>query len=186
MCSSDLLDGTDNNELSVTGSVLRLIPEELSELQVQYPSLSAEFGHNSGSQISLITRSGSNQFHASIWDYHRSSKFDAFSLMDKRAGFQSPPRFVSNQAGGSLGGPIRSDRTFFYTVLEASRRREAASARSATTVTIPTPRGYSALASVPLGSGQPASSRQNTLQGLSFLPSAYDMVAESQIGRAHV
>ena len=74
-----LLDGTDNNELSVTGSVLRLIPEELSELQVQYPSLSAEFGHNSGSQISLITRSGSNQFHASIWDYHRSSKFDEAS-----------------------------------------------------------------------------------------------------------
>lgn len=168
-----LLDGTDNNEMSVTGSVLRMIPEELAELQVQYPSLSAEFGHNSGSQVSVITRSGTNHLRATAWDYFRSSHLDPLALTDKRAGFGVSPRFTHNQAGGSLGGALRRDSTFFYTVLEASRRREAPNTRNATAVTIPTARGFADLPLVPLADGQPLGSRLKTLQGLAFLPSMY-------------
>ena len=173
-----ILDGTDNNEISVTGSTLRLIPEEVSELQVQFPSFAAEFGQSTGAQISAITSGGTNALHASVWDYFRADWLEPRSLLDKRAGFRAPPRFVQNQAGASLGGPIQRDRTFFYTVLEANRSRQAASTRAASFLTIPTRAGDAVLrtGTVPLGAGQSAASRQQVLERLSFLPAIYDLL----------
>ena len=68
-----LLDGTDNNDLSVTLNSNRIIPEGVAEFQVQTTSYSAEFGRNTGAQISIITRGGSNVFHGEAWNYYRAN-----------------------------------------------------------------------------------------------------------------
>src|SRR5262249_14998868 len=133
-----MLDGTDNNDLSITQTNARIIPEAVQEFQVQTTAYSAEFGRSSGAQISVITRGGTNQFHGEGWDYYRGNWMEPLSLVNKRAGIRETPRYVANQGGGDVGGPIIKDRTFFFGLLQANRRREAADARNATSATIPT------------------------------------------------
>jgi hypothetical protein len=171
-----MIDGTDNNDLSVTLSNARIVPEAVAEVQIQTASYSAEFGRSSGAQVSVITRSGTNQFHGEGWDYYRGNWMEPVSLLNKRANLTETPRYTANQFGGDAGGPIIKDRTFFFGLLEFNRRREAADARNATSTNIPTPLGYAALSTVPLGPGQTVASRQAVLSALTFLPSIHSEV----------
>jgi outer membrane receptor protein involved in Fe transport len=171
-----MIDGVDNNDPSVTISNNRIIPEAISEYQVQTAAYSAEYGRNSGAQIMVTTRSGTNEFHGSVFNYYRANWVEPVSLINKRAGVNSTPRFNQNQAGGSLGGPIRKDRTFFFALIEANRRREAPDARNAAVATIPTAEGYQLLRNVPLGADQTPASRQAILGGIRFLEEIYPRV----------
>lgn len=168
-----MLDGVDNNDPSVTISNLRVIPEAVDQFQVQTSPYSAEFGRSSGAQISVVTKSGGNQYHGSVFDYYRANWMEPVNLINQRAGLKETPRFNQNQAGGTLGGRIIRDRTFFFALIEANRRREAPDGRNSTSATIPTQAGFQALASVPLGDGQTTASRQAALGGLSFLNQVY-------------
>ncbi len=176
------LDGVDNNDFTITIHATRMIPEAFQEIQVQATAYSAEFGRNSGAQFSAITRRGTNRFHSSLWDYNRGSWAEPLSLVNKRAGLKETPGFVANQFGGDIEGPIVRNRTFFFGLIEANRRRESPDARNASSVTIPTPAGYSALANTPLGSPpvrptqQNQASRQQALSALSFLPEIHRLV----------
>lgn len=157
-----IVDGVDNNDPTVTQHSIRIIPESVQEVQVQTATYSSEFGHSSGAQFSAITKSGTNVFHGEVWDYHRGNWMEPLSLTNKRAGIASTPRFVLNQFGGDIGGPILQDRTFFFGLIEANRRREAPAAANATPASIPTPAGYAALSA------------------LSFLPGVHAQVASYQ------
>ncbi|MEX2264355.1 MAG: carboxypeptidase regulatory-like domain-containing protein [Bryobacteraceae bacterium] len=170
------IDGVDNNDLTVTLPNNRLIPEAVAEFHVQTAAYSAEFGRNSGAQVSVITRSGGNDLHGEAFDYYNANWMEPVSLLNKRANISETPRFVQNQAGGALGGPIESNRTFFFGLLETNRRREAPDARNAAPVTIPTAAGYAALSSVPLGPGQSTQSRQAVLDALKFLPGVHSEI----------
>jgi len=119
-----LIDGTDNNDLLGTVASARIIPEAIAEFQVQTSAYSAEYGRNTGAQVSILTRSGGNALHGEIWEYYRANWLEPVSLLNKRAGFAKAPRFVQHQVGGSLGGALRKDRTFFFGLLEANRRRK--------------------------------------------------------------
>jgi outer membrane receptor protein involved in Fe transport len=173
-----MLDGIDNNDYSVTLDSARVLPEAVSEVQVQTTAYSAEFGRNSGAQFSVVTKSGSNQFHGAGWEYYRGNFMEPISLTNKRAGINSTPRFDVNEFGGDFGGPIIKDRTFFFGLAEWDRRREAPDARnaSATPPNVPTPAGYNLLSTIPLAPGQTAASRQAVLSALSFLPQIYTQV----------
>jgi len=171
------IDGVDNNEAAVTLNSVRVIPESIQEVQVQTESYSAEFGRNSGAQVSMVTKSGSNRFHGEIWENYRGNWMEPISLTNKRAGVKETPRFSVHQFGGDLGGPIISDRTFFFGLLEKNMRREAPDARNATSANIPTPAGFKLLSSLPLGPGQTAESRQAVLTALSFLQEIYPHVS---------
>jgi hypothetical protein len=175
-----MLDGVDNNDTTVTLNSLRVIPEAVAEVQVQAVSYSAEFGRSSGAQFSAVTRSGTNNFHGELWEYHRGNWMEPLSLTNKIAGMRETPRFVLNQFGGSAGGPIIKDRTFFFGLLDSNRRREAPSAQAATAATIPTPRGFVALQNVPLGPGETAAARQSALSALNFLPEIHEEVSNYQ------
>jgi hypothetical protein len=176
-----LVDGTDNNDLAVTVPIARVIPEAVAEFQAQVTPYSAEFGRNTGAQVSILTRSGTNVLHGEAWDYFRASWMEPLSLLNERAGFTETPRYVQNQAGGSLGGPLKKDRLFAFVLGEFNRRRDAPDARNGQAVTIPTPAGYADLATVPLAAHQSPESRRAILDLLSFLPEVYQESGPLQI-----
>ncbi len=175
-----MLDGVDNNDLTVTNSSLRTIPEAVQEVQLQTVAYSAEFGRSTGAQFSAVTKAGTNRYHGEVWDYHKGNWMEPLGLANKRAGFKETPRYTVNQFGGDTGGPIWKDHTFFFGLLEVNRRREAASASNASPATIPTPTGYAALPAVPLGTNETSAARQAALNALRFLPEIYPGVSNYQ------
>jgi Carboxypeptidase regulatory-like domain/TonB-dependent Receptor Plug Domain len=118
--NSFLLDGTDINNVyhktpgSVAGVLLGV--EAVLEFQVLTNAYSAEFGRSSGGVINAVTRSGSNDYHGSLFEFHRNSALDAKNFFDPAD--RPIPAFKRNQFGGALGGPIRQDKTFFFAAFE--------------------------------------------------------------------
>src|SRR4029434_4050490 len=116
-----LLDGTLQNDFtngpagSAAGTALGM--ETVREFRVETSTYSAEFGRNSGGQINAITKSGTNQFTGSAFEFHRNKKLDArtyFVVGEK-------PGFTRNQFGGTAGGPLRPNRLFLFAGYEALR-----------------------------------------------------------------
>ncbi|MGH9871127.1 MAG: TonB-dependent receptor domain-containing protein [Pyrinomonadaceae bacterium] len=179
------IDGSDNNDLSVTISTVDVVPEGVGEFQVQTNPYNVEFGRNSGAQINVITRSGANDFHGDAFEYYRGSRLNALDNIEKAAGLTRPSRFVRNQFGFTFGGPLHlprfgeggrsiingRDRTFFFYLFQADKQRPGASLGG--NVRIPTPTGLAALQTVPLGSGQSVGGRQAVLARLGFLNTVY-------------
>ncbi|MBI2820987.1 MAG: TonB-dependent receptor [Acidobacteria bacterium] len=121
--TSFLLDGTEiRNQLNTTpGSVagVMLGVDTVREFNVVTSVASAEFGRFTGGVVSAVTRSGTNELHASVFEFHRNSALDARNFFD--AG--KPPNFIRNQFGFTVGGPLRKDRTFFFGSYEGLRDR---------------------------------------------------------------
>lgn len=115
------LDGVDVNEQQggrAFFSVLRVTPEALQEFRVQTTNADASFGRSSGAQISLITKSGGNQWHGSGYLYYRpATKFQANNFFNNANGVAIPSRERRNY-GGSLLGPIVKDKLFFAAFYE--------------------------------------------------------------------
>ncbi len=127
-----MLDGADNNTTVNSGSIGRAgisytpSVDAVAEFKVQTNNFSAEFGNSAGVIINATIRGGTNQFHGSLFEFLRNDKLDANNFFANAAG--SPKgKFRQNQMGGSLGGPIRRNQTFFFIDYEATRRRTAAS-----------------------------------------------------------
>jgi outer membrane receptor protein involved in Fe transport len=179
------IDGSDNNDLSVTISTVDTVPEAVGEFQIQTNAYNAEFGRNSGAQINVITRGGTNDFHGDAFEYYRGSRLNALDNLEKSAGLTRPARFVRNQFGFDLGGPLHlprfgeggrsiidgRNRTFFFYLFQADKQRPG-SALGATT-RMPTPAGFAKLSTVPLGAGQSAASRAAVIARLGFLSNVY-------------
>ena len=125
------LDGTDNNDpffnnsalnqVGITGAPATLLPlDAIQEFNLQ-SQFDAEYGRNSGSVVNIITRSGTNEFHGSLYEYNRNSAFDARNYFNVTPNPQS--RFNNNNFGGSLGGPVIQDKLFFFFAYEGQRER---------------------------------------------------------------
>ena len=116
------LDGTEVKDSfghtpgSAAGQTLGV--DTIREFSVVVSSFSAEFG-GSGGVISSVTKSGTNDLHGSVFEYHRNSALDARNFFDRG----DPPPFKRNQFGFTLGGPIASDKTFFFGSYEGLRER---------------------------------------------------------------
>ena len=113
----DASPGNLNGETS-TGFRLQASLENIQEFRVESSNFPAEYGTGTGGQISVITKSGSNQFHGSLFEYGRNDKLDARNFFDSS---KSPLRL--NQYGGSFGGPIIKDKAFFFASVESLRQR---------------------------------------------------------------
>ena len=119
-----LLDGTPQNDFtngpagSAASTVLGV--ETIREFRVEANAYSAEFGRNFGGQINAVTKSGTNDFHGSAYLFHRNDNLDARNFFDRcpttdpncKAGGR--PEFKRNQFGGSFGGPIKREKTFYF------------------------------------------------------------------------
>ena len=101
----------------VSGQLLGV--DAVREFNVLQNTYGAEYGKRPGGQISLVTMSGANQFHGSMFEFLRNSVFDARNFFDQ----QSVPPLRRNQFGGSAGGPIKKDRTFIFGSYEGLRWR---------------------------------------------------------------
>jgi len=125
------VDGTDNNDpffnnsafnqTGIGGAPASLLPiDSIQEfnLQANFPP---EYGRNSGSVINILTKSGTNQFHGSAFEFLRNSAMDARNYFNRAPAIKSP--FRNNNFGASVGGPIVKDRTFFFGAYEGQRER---------------------------------------------------------------
>ncbi len=128
--NSFLLDGTDINDHgnSTPGGAagVNMGVDAIREFQVITNTFSAEHGRATGAVVSAVTKSGTNQFHGSLFEFHRNDEFDAAEygfFDDPEENIVARPPFVQNQFGGSIGGPIVQDRTFFFAAYEGLRRR---------------------------------------------------------------
>jgi hypothetical protein len=144
-----LLDGVDVNEqqrgLDVVtdeafASVLRSTPDSLQEFRVVTSNPNAEQGRSSGAQVSLVTKSGTNDFHGSLYEFHRNTVTTANDFFNNAAGSYGAddlpvllglknagdpiaprPQLLRNVFGGSIGGPIKKDRAYFFFTYEGFR-----------------------------------------------------------------
>ncbi|HEU4507236.1 MAG TPA: carboxypeptidase-like regulatory domain-containing protein [Pyrinomonadaceae bacterium] len=133
--SNITLDGVDVNEqqdgLDVItdeafASVLRVTRDSLQEFRVTTTNPNAEQGRSSGAQVSLVTRSGSNDWHGSLFEIHRNTVTTANDFFNNAAGVERP-QLLRNIFGGSVGGPIKKDRAFFFFTYEGFREATATS-----------------------------------------------------------
>lgn len=129
------LDGVDVNEqqrgLDVVSdeafaSVLRSTQDSLQEFRVTTTNPNADAGRSSGAQVSLVTRSGSNDYHGSLFYYHRNTATTANDFFNNAAGVERP-QLLRNIFGGALGGPIKKDKIFFFGTYEGFREATATS-----------------------------------------------------------
>ena len=104
-----LLDGVDNNELTAGGIGIFSSIDDVQEFKVLTYNYSAEYGTRAGPTVLVTTKSGSNAFHGSLFEFLRNTSLDAKSFFAT-----SPEKFNLNQFGGSIGGPIRKNKTFFF------------------------------------------------------------------------
>jgi len=113
------IDGQNNNERFIGTTIVKPSVEAIQEMQIVTNLYPAELGRTAGAVINLITKSGTNQLHGSLYEYFRNDIFDTPDVLTKKA---SP--YKQNQFGGSLGGPIIRDRTFFFGDYEGYRNRQ--------------------------------------------------------------
>jgi len=126
-----LIDGMDANDpvfgFSPAGaSGLFLGLNEFTEVRVLTQTFNAEYGGNGGGVIEMITKSGTNRVHGSLWELHRDAALDAKNYFDLAT--RPIPQFVRNQFGADVGGPLVHDRTFFFANYEGFREVQAATA----------------------------------------------------------
>jgi hypothetical protein len=126
-----LVEGMDNNDqgqggagtpVGMGGAVTTISPDAIEEYRVITHNPSAEYGRAGGFSTDTSLKSGTSKFHGSLFEYNRIQALDANDFFSNRAGVKDSR--IRNQFGGSVGGPIYKDRTFFFTTLELQRFRE--------------------------------------------------------------
>jgi hypothetical protein len=117
-----LVDGVDNNN-SISNSLSAQVSiDAIQEFKMVTNLGSAEFGHHSGGMLNIITKSGTNEFHASVFEFFRNKALDAPNYFEKLVG-QSASKFNNNQFGGTVGGRVIKDKAFFLANYEGQRLR---------------------------------------------------------------
>jgi len=128
-----MLDGVDNNSNDNAGNVLQTNVDAIQEFRIQTSDYSAEFGRSGGAVINATIKSGTNQFHGTAFDFLRNDVLDARNFFEPAGSPKAP--FRQNQFGGTLGGPIRRNKTFFFMDYQGTR----AGTSSPNISTVPTP-----------------------------------------------
>lgn len=159
-----LLDGADANDNQGQdgfNSVLPIPLDSVQEFRTTVTGYTADMGRSSGGQVSVITKSGSNSFHGSVYEYNRNTDFEANSWFNNRSGV-ARPALIRNQYGASVGGPIRKNRLFFFFNYEGRTDRSAVSVSR----TIPSDTFKQGIILVQLKSGQVAQLNPSDVAGI--------------------
>ncbi|MGC1449023.1 MAG: TonB-dependent receptor, partial [Candidatus Sulfotelmatobacter sp.] len=125
------VNGGDANDQFVNLPTIQPTPDAVEEFRVISNTFDAEYGRNSGAVVNVVTKSGTDQFHGNIYEYFRNTVLNAQGFFNT-----VKPQENQNQFGGTFGGPLRKDRTFFFVSYEGRRVRQGISGE---TVAVPTP-----------------------------------------------
>ncbi|MFN7999924.1 MAG: carboxypeptidase regulatory-like domain-containing protein [Acidobacteriota bacterium] len=159
-----MIDGQDSNDPSVSGSQQPINnPDVVQEFRLVTNQFAAEYGRAAGSVVNIVSKSGSNNLHGSGFFFNNNEVFNARSNLDKAAGFKDAPRRNEAQYGGTLGGPIVKDKTFFFGSYQRWTDRQLGS--GATINGVPTEAGRQILQ-------QQVGTRPQVAALLKFLPAA--------------
>ncbi len=126
------IDGQENNDLTIGGPVFRIRNQDLiADYQLITTNPSAQFGRNVGGNINIVTKSGTSDFHGTAFWFHRDQKlFDTLTNIERRSGREEALPLLENVFGGTVGGPIKQDKIFFFGSYQGVRHRESFIARS--------------------------------------------------------
>jgi Carboxypeptidase regulatory-like domain/TonB dependent receptor len=159
-----VVDGVDDNERIIGTIGVKPNVEGIQEITVQTNSYAAEAGRTAGGVFNIVTRSGTNHFHGSVYEYFRNDIFDGRTFFQTTG---AKPELRQNQYGGSIGGPIFRDRTFFFFDYEGFR----SVAGVTDTGTVPTQAEFNDINSIgPGNSPQALLSAANGTAGLPINP----------------
>jgi outer membrane receptor protein involved in Fe transport len=140
------VDGVDDNNLGVTGPNSTVIPDAVAEFTLQTNQFSAETGHSSGGQFNLVTKTGTNSFHGSTYEYFQNRNLNSIDNLTKQAiaanTIPGQPAYDNNRFGFNLGGPIVKNKLYFFGNYEYT---DLHGAGNATFLNAPTAAGLSAL-----------------------------------------
>jgi Carboxypeptidase regulatory-like domain len=120
------VNGGDANDQFVNLPTVQPSPDSIAEFRVLTNTFDAEYGRNSGSVVNVITKSGTNDWHGNLYEFFRNTKLNAnpYCLPAVDGVSCDKPQSNQNQFGGTFGGPIKKDRTFFFTSYEGRRIRQ--------------------------------------------------------------
>ena len=132
------VNGGDANDLFANLPTVQPSPDSIQEFRVLTNTFDAEYGRNSGSVVNVVTKSGTNDWHGSVYEFFRNKVLNAnnYCLTEGADGLPcEKPQFNQNQFGGTFGGPVKKDRTFFFASYEGRRIRQGIQSPA---VTVPT------------------------------------------------
>jgi hypothetical protein len=141
------VEGIDNNSKSVTGPLVPVPNDSISEFTVLQNQYSPEFGHSSGGQFNFVLKGGTNSFHGLAYIYSQNRNFNAIDQATKNNGFTQNQRFDNNRFGGNLGGPILKNKLFFFGSGQYNPVGQASVPGAA--VCTPTAAGYTTIGTIP-------------------------------------
>src|SRR5271165_6352348 len=125
------VNGGDANDTFVNAAAVQPTPDAIDEFRVITNTFDAEYGRNSGAVVNVVTKSGTNAIHGDVYEYFRNKVLNAQGFLNT-----VKPQFNQNQFGGTLGGPVIKDRTFFFASFEGRRVRKG---DASPLVQLPTP-----------------------------------------------
>ncbi|HEV2488964.1 MAG TPA: carboxypeptidase regulatory-like domain-containing protein [Candidatus Acidoferrales bacterium] len=129
-----MVNGGNANDVFINLPAVQPSPDAIQEFRILTNTFDAEFGRNSGAVVNVVTKSGTNHVHGDVFEYVRNTALDAGNFFDNASGLPTAV-FKQNQFGGTLGGPIKQDKTFIFGSYEGRRNRQGISSGS---VTLPT------------------------------------------------
>ncbi len=141
------IEGVDNNNKTVTGPLVYVPTEATAEFTLMQNQFGAEFGHSSGGQFNTTVKSGTNEIHGSLYEYFQNRNLNAMDQQFARQGFTSNPRFDQNRLGGTIGGPIKKDKLFYFGNFEYAPLGQAFTPSSS--IFAPTAQGFALLDQMP-------------------------------------
>lgn len=129
-----LLDGAVNNDLLDNGVVYNPNPDSIQEFKVLTSNFTAEYGRNAGGIVTVVTKSGTNEWHGSAFEYNRNTAYNANDYIDNSLG-QPRPILKRNQYGATFGGPIKKTTLFFFFSYQGQRQNQIVPSNIGTTFT---------------------------------------------------
>ncbi len=114
-----MIDGQDSNDPSVTGNQQTINnPDIVAEVRIITNQFLPEYGRSAGSVVNVVTKSGTNDFHGTAFWFYNGNKLNSLNNREKATGLREAPWRVENQFGGTIGGPVIKNKTFFFASLQ--------------------------------------------------------------------
>ena len=134
---NNIANGGSSNDAGIYAGIGIPNPDAIQEFKIQTSTYDASYGRNPGANVNVLTKSGSNAFHGGAWWFLRNEDFDANDFFQNRDGGGKQQIFRQNQVGGSIGGPIKKDKLFFFADYQETRQFNGVAAQGSSTQYLP-------------------------------------------------